>query len=114
MNNFNARNLRSLTLAAGLVFTAGCKEQTPPARPPETAAKLPMPPSRPADDSKGPSPAVERPTHEEAVRETMRGLDAKFDAEDKLAEINRRTMVTPAPADFKPEPADRKVRLRLI
>lgn len=44
----------------------------------------------------------------------MSRLDAKWSAEDKLAEIRRRTMVTPAPAGFRPEAAARKIRLRLI
>lgn len=41
-------------------------------------------------------------------------LDAQLDAEEKLAEFHRLTMVVPAPADFKPEPVARKIRLRLV
>lgn len=48
------------------------------------------------------------------LKKAMTALDARIDAEDKLAETRRKAMITPAPADFKPEPADRKIRLRLI
>ena len=48
------------------------------------------------------------------MREGMAKLDRQLDAEQELAKINRRTMVTPAPAGFKPEPVARKIRLKLV
>lgn len=47
------------------------------------------------------------------MRATMSKLDAYGDALDQLAAFNRKTMVLPAPADFKPENAKRKIRLKL-
>ena len=41
-------------------------------------------------------------------------IDAQLDAEEKLTEFHRRTMVAPAPANFKSEPVARKIRLRLV
>lgn len=53
------------------------------------------------------------PAEQETARSAMIALDAQIDAEDKLAEINQRTMVLPAPVGFKSEPVARKVRLTL-
>jgi hypothetical protein len=50
----------------------------------------------------------------EEMRRIKRQLDAEVDAELKLAETNRRTMVVAAPAGFTPEPVDRKIRLEVI
>lgn len=117
-------------LFAVLVFTAACKKSPAPVstRPPEAAAELPMPASRTVETAATPTPAVKdaamerefekrypgNPAEKQAMRDTMTELDAQLDAEDRLAEIRRRTMVTPAPAGFKPEPVARKVRLKLI
>lgn len=100
-------NLRLFTLAAGLVLAAACKKSTPPAPVPAPAAadQLSMPPSRPPDS---------RPAPEGTALEGMKRLDALGDAQAKLAEIDQRTMVIPAPPDFKPEPIARKIRLNLI
>lgn len=119
-----------LVLIAVLGFAAACKKSTPPAstQTQETPAQLPMPKSRRADIAAAPAPAAKdadmeralekrypnNPAEKESMRNTMTDLDARLSAEDRLAEIHRRTMVTPAPADFKPEPAARKVRLKLI
>lgn len=59
------------------------------------------------------APAIEDPGNE-AKHRAMRALDAKIDAEQKLADEHQRSMVSPAPAGFKPEPAARRVRLRLV
>lgn len=88
---------------------------------PDKAASLPMPSSTPAPagEKAGLEEALEQrypgdAAKQEDTRVGMRQLDAKLAAEDKLAEINRRIMVTPALPDFKPEPVDRKVKLRLV
>lgn len=120
--------LSHLMVAAGMLIAAACKKTTPPP-PTQTSATtdaLSMPAIRtPESDARvkaDRAAAMERildkryagdPAGKVAMRNTMSQLDAKLDAEDKLAEIHRRTMVTPAPADFKPEPVARKVRLRL-
>ena len=100
-----------------------------PARAPETATQLPMPAPRAADRVVAPKTRTDvntemekaldkqysgDPSGKEAARNAMSALDARLDAEDKLAAINQRTMVIPAPADFRPEPVARKVRLNLI
>lgn len=54
------------------------------------------------------------PAAKEAARNGMRALDARIDAEDRLAAINQQEMVLPAPAGFQPEPVARKVRLKII
>lgn len=46
------------------------------------------------------------------VRELKKTVDASLDYEKQFAEENRRTMIIPAPADFKPVDADRKIQLR--
>lgn len=112
-------------LAAGLVIAAACKQSPPPSSrgTPDTDVRLPMPDSAraPVNGAKGPDldHTLDKrysgnPAEKEEIRSTMSQLDAKLAAEDKLAEIRRQTMVTPAPADFKPETAARKVRLKLI
>lgn len=120
----------ALLLTALLAFVTACRKSpsSAPAQAPGTEARLPMPSPRPSENSiSGASalkdPAMERvlenqfagrPAEKEAMRGAMSALDAKVNAEEKLAEHHRRTMVTPAPADFKPEPVARKVRLRLV
>ncbi len=54
------------------------------------------------------------PGERESIQNSASELDALVDAQEKLAEERRRTMITPAPANFKPEAAARKVRLKLI
>lgn len=122
------RSPRLFLFTAGLCFALACKKSpvAPPAQPP-AAPDLPMPASRPAEHSSAPARTAEdaalnralekrypgKPAEQEAMRDMTRQLDAKLSAEDRLAEIHRRTMVKPAPADFKPEPVARKVRLRM-
>lgn len=119
------RRMGHIALAAGLVFAASCKKTPPPASTGTSApdARLPMPNSTPVATTKVKGAGMERalekrysgnPAEMEGMRNTMSQLDAQIDAEDKLAAIHRRTMVTPAPADFKSEPVARKVRLKLI
>lgn len=55
-----------------------------------------------------------RPNEHRPVPDEIKKLDALVDAEQRLAEKNRRLMVSPAPAGFKPEEAARKIRLRLF
>jgi len=88
-------------LAALLVFAA-CKKATPPEteNSPVVATTLPMPAA---------------PTAKRALMlAEMRKLDALIDAELRLADKNRRLMVSPAPADFRPDAAARKIKLTLV
>lgn len=115
---------RRILLLACLVLAAACKKPAPapsaPASPPDLSmpsrSASSSPPAHPVD------PGMERlltahygndEAKKEEVRGTVRALDAEADAAEKLAEENRRTMIIPAPPDFKPESVDRKVRLRL-
>jgi hypothetical protein len=129
MNDFAIR--RASAAALLMLAVAACKKPTPPAslRPPETATQLPMPAPHTADGA-APSKKLAdsdsemeklldkkyagKPAEKEAVKNEMRALDALGEAEEKLAAINQRTMVIPAPADFRPEPVARKVRLNLV
>ena len=54
------------------------------------------------------------PVEKEAALRDIAQLNALDDAEKKLAEIYRRTMIFSAPANFKPEAFARKIRLKLI
>jgi len=121
------RNPRFGMLLAGLVLLAACKKSTVPSigQSPAASPQLPMPP---APSSSNPRPASKDHEFERVLdvhygtdtvkkndmRNFKNALDAQIDAEIKLAEINRRTMVVPASPDFKPEPVGRKVRLKLI
>jgi len=121
-----------LALILGVVFAAGCRKSAGPAsseQSPAQSASLPMPAPH---DSSLPTKAdaqakndaglyhlIEKryaadPQKKKAMLEDAVKLNATLDAEDQLAERNRRTMVDPAPADFKPEPVARKIRLKLI
>lgn len=113
-------------MAASLAFTAACKKNQPPvsAPAPEKIAQLPMPAARPDGSAATSAKDAEmqralekrypgKPVEQEAARSAMTALDAQIDAEAKLAEINQRTMVLPAPPDFRPERTARKVQLRL-
>lgn len=117
-----------LILAATVVFTMACKKSPAPSTDPSSVGspQLPMPPTHSA--SPAPSSTPRDPGLEEALdkrygadtamkdemRSTMNALSAQHDAEIKLAEINRRRMVSPAPANFVPEPVARKIRLALF
>lgn len=130
MKRLRQSRLKASFLGTGLLFVLACDRSpvAPAERSSATPVALPMPASRSAETSALPvAPAkdveMERAlddrygvnaVEKEASRETMSRLDAKWSAEDKLAEVRRRTMVTPAPAGFRPEEAARKVRLRLI
>jgi hypothetical protein len=125
-----SKNSDALVLAALLTIAAACNKtpSSAPAQAPEAEARLPMPPPRPAENSLAPPqtlkvPAMEhvlenrfagRTAEKEAMRGALSALDAKVDEGEKLEEHHRRTMVTPAPPDFKPEPVVRKARLRLV
>lgn len=95
-----------LALAVCLVLAAGCNR--PPSssetRAPESPARLPMPSSAP----------IEGEPQDKALAEFGESLVAEHEAANELAEENRRTMVSPAPPDFRPEPVARKIRLKLI
>ncbi len=87
-----------------------------------------MPTSRPVDAVTAPIPVAKdpemeraldkryagKPAEKEAMRNTMAELDARLNAEDRITEINQRSMVVPAPADFRPEPIARKIKLKLV
>lgn len=110
---------RSLRLGFFLALSvAACK---PTERAVEKAAALPMPGSTPvpADEKPGMAKALDQrypgdKAKQEDMRGAMRQLDAKLAAEDRLAAIHQRRMVAPASPDFKPEPVDRKIVLRLV
>jgi hypothetical protein len=126
--NLHARTL--FFLATFFTLIPACKKSTssPPVRSPEI--RLAMPAARPAASSEPDEAAkaqrsaefkslVEKrykgnPAEVKAVLEMAAQAKAQGEAEEKLAELHRRTMVVAAPPDFKPEPVARKVRLRLI
>ena len=54
------------------------------------------------------------PAEKDAVLRDVAKLNALGDVAKEQAEFYRRTMVTPAPVDFKPEPTARKIRLRIV
>ncbi len=129
MNNFKHRNALRFAglcaLTAGLAFASACKKSAPATPVPENSARLPMPAARQDEAATAAAKEAEmqrelekrypgKPAEQKATRDTMAALDAQADEEKKLAEINQRTMVLPAPADFKPEPVARKVRLTLL
>jgi hypothetical protein len=123
-----------LALMGGcLVFFAGaCKKSTslPATQSPADHVNLTMPESRPAasatpnfsiktDGDPEMNRLIEKkyaadPAKAKAMMEFATKFDAQSDAELKLREFRRLTMVVPAPADFKPEPVARKIRLRLV
>ncbi|HXS99362.1 MAG TPA: hypothetical protein VN915_01670 [Elusimicrobiota bacterium] len=57
---------------------------------------------------------VGKPAEKDAMLQDVAKISALDEAERNLADKYRRTMITAAPADFKPEPVDRKIRLRLV
>lgn len=116
----------SALILAGIVLSTACKRAPATGQSSAGSLRLPMPPA-PSSSSHislaANDPALERVLDKHYGNDTakkaefrgaMHALDAQIDAEIKLAEINHRTMVVPALPDFKPEPIDRKVRLRLI
>lgn len=128
---YGLRMVGLFTLAAGLIFTAACKKSAPPApaQAPEAMTQLPMPAPHDTDGVAAAKKRAEsdaemekhldkeyagKPAEKEAIKSGMRALDALGDAMERLDAINQRIMVIPAPADFRPEPVARKVRLTLI
>lgn len=106
MNNRMANLSRKfLALAACLVLAAGCnRPSSTETREPDAPPRLPMP-------SSGPVPEE---AHDKALAEFGDSIAAEFKLVDEMAEIDRRTMVSPAPPDFRPEPVARKIRLKLV
>lgn len=117
------------TLIAGLIFTFACKKSTPtaPSEAPATQLAMPAPHAAEGAASSAGKAAMDAemdkhldkkfpgdPAGKAAIKNALSALDALGDAEEKLAAINQRTMVIPAPAGFRPEPVARKVRLNLI
>lgn len=92
--------MRLTALTASLVLFAACKKAPPAPESRPAGVDLAMPATRGAE--KGPVP------------EEIRKLDALIDADIRLAEWNRRMMIIPAPPDFKPAAAARKIELRLV
>lgn len=91
--------MKTAALAALLTFIAGCKKPESPA---------PVAPH---------APALAMPTQsneKHPVPDEIKKLDALVDADQRLEDKNTRTMVSPAPAGFTPEPIARKVRLKLV
>jgi len=117
-----------LLVLAGFVLLAACRKSLAPSavQSPAGSPQLPMPSIRSSPAGAGRAAKdleFERvldkhygadTAKKDDMRNFKNALDAQIDAEIKLAEINRRTMVVPAPPDFRPEPVDRKVRLKLI
>ncbi|MBI2384558.1 MAG: hypothetical protein HYV14_00955 [Elusimicrobia bacterium] len=91
--------MKTAALAALLTFIAGCGKPESPA---------PVAPH---------APALAMPTQtneKHPVPDEIKKLDALVDADQRLEDKNTRTMVSPAPAGFTPEPIGRKVHLRLV
>lgn len=127
----NSKLTKGLLLAVILGLGGACKKAAPTATTaePQSQPQLPMP-APPGRETPDPSKtradmdaemdqvlAKEypgNPAAQEEARSGMKALDALGDAQEKLEEINQRTMVIPAPAGFKPEPVARKVRLNLV
>jgi hypothetical protein len=111
-------------LAFCAVLAAACRKSPAPAPSASKPVDLSMPATPPASTDVDASREkfygyIEKrysaePEKAKAMAEAARGLDAELDAVAKLAQFNRLTMVLPAPADFKPEPVARKIRLKLI
>lgn len=114
-----------------VIFESACNKPStePPARSSGSTAKLPMPTSRTGNALTAPNSSAAtttgfeealdkryggRPAEKEAMRNTVAELDARLDAEDRLAELDRRTMVIAARDDFRPENVARKIRLKLL
>lgn len=89
-----------------LVGATGCNRppSSPETREPDAQTRLPMPSSAPVADE----------SQDKALEEFGDNIVAEFKLIDEIAEIDRRTMVSPAPPDFRPESAARKIRLKLI
>jgi hypothetical protein len=126
MERMNNRKAVSVFMAM-LAMTAACKKSpaSAPTQAPETVLSMPEHRSEAASaaaaskkDAEFQHALEKRYPNDRVKQEEMRKADlelnALLDAEDKLAEINRRAMVTPPPAGFKPESVARKVRLKLF
>lgn len=101
----------ALFAGATIVFSSlgACKKASPP---PPAPVSLDMPATLP--DGEPPASGRAGKKADSNPVEAMKEFDAVLDAKRKLAEENRRTMVSPPASDFKPEAVDRKVRLKLI
>ncbi len=103
---------------ASILLVAACKKSSPP-----ESARMPMPhqdSGTPAEDANAQrEKALDRrfpgdSAAKASMRRQLTDLDALGDAETRLAELRHKTLVAPAPAGFKAEPVDRKIRLQLF
>lgn len=130
------RRPKALSLLGFCIFlAAGCKKSavSPSTESPAAGVQLTMPAPRPSVSatsgiSESTPGAAKRdaesyryiderlasdPAGKEAMLRTAHELNARSDAREKLLAINHEMMVIPAPANFRPEPVARKIRLRL-
>lgn len=117
---------RGVLLLASLTLAAACKKSIPAPSASTASPDLSMPSSvakpSPSDRAKADADLeayvakkyANDPGKKEETLSEMRQLDAQVDAEARLAEEHRKTMVTPVPAGFQPDAASRKVRLALF
>lgn len=124
-----------ISFGAGMLLVASCKKSSSQLSVHPTAATADL--SMPSGHSSSPTSASTEAQKSEEQRDAkikrvldeqygsdtekkkelfndMKVLNASDDYEKKFAEDRRRTMIIPAPADFKPEAAARKVRLELF
>lgn len=110
-----------LALVGGAAVSSSCRK--PAARPDSEPVNLPMPVAggktstldRDADLKRLiEKKYAENPAERDAMLRDVSMLGALDAAERTLADRYRRTMIVPAPADFRPEPVGRKIRLRLV
>jgi hypothetical protein len=121
-----ARGLWALNLGLILVF-CGCKKAPVPqseiASP--TPEQLAMPPAQreatfPLKDDAALNRLIDQrygssdSQQAKELKQLVSQLGALSVAENKLAELHRKTMVVSAPPDFTPKDADRKVQLRIV
>lgn len=128
---FISRDRRGLGLILGVILAVACGKK--PKAPPGTSSApvpnltMPIPRPKPPGPDAGSSEMrdaeiqalIKRryasdPAEMKAMLEEAETLNARGDAEGLLAEQIHRIMVDPAPVDFKPEKARRKIRLKLI
>lgn len=91
--------MRIAAFAALLTFSSCKKTPSPSTSKPEPTASLTMPAGT---------------SEKAAIPVARKELDAVVDADQRLADKNRLLMISPARADFKPEPVARKIRLNLV
>ncbi|MBI3566064.1 MAG: hypothetical protein HY079_12775 [Elusimicrobia bacterium] len=110
-----------VALVGGTAFSSSCRK--PAARPDAKPADLPIPTAGGKTPTPDPDAELKRliekkyaadPAERDAMLRDVDKMGALDAVERTLADKYRRTMIVPAPADFRPEAVGRKVRLRLV